>query len=216
MLEILKNEKITPIEVISSLKSIPLLRPFYETKVRHYTLEDHTKLVIGQFDKYFINTDTVIPKNLFRLLLALHDIGKPKAFLEGNIHNQHRETIEIVTQIRPQLPYSNEAIDQCLAVINGDPIGNLFQNKITATKSASTILQMKASSNLSLGPFFKILTIYYQCDAASYTKDAGGIRYLDHLFAYEGGLKTLNTGKGILDFSPIFEAKYSELEKAVK
>src|ERR1700733_8660125 len=192
MLEVLKNEKIAPIEIISCLKSIPLLKAFYETKVRHYTLEDHTMLVLGQFDKYFLNTDTVIPKNLFHLLLALHDIGKPKAYQEGNIHNQHRESIEIVTQIKHQLPFNSKAIDLCLAIISGDPIGGLFQCKITATKSASIILQMKSRSNLGIDPFFKILTIYYQCDAASYTKDGGGFRFLDHLFAYKDGIKILN------------------------
>jgi hypothetical protein len=216
MLESLKNEKLTPMEIVSSLKSIPLLTPFYETKVRHYTLEDHTMLVIGQFDRYFKNTNTVIPKNLFRLLLALHDIGKPKAFLEGNIHNQYKDTIEIVSQIRPQLPYNKESIDLCLSIVNGDPIGSLFQDKISTQKSAALISQMRTVSNLEAAPFFKILTIYYQCDAASYTQDAGGIRFLEHLFVYEGGQKMLNVPKSILKFSPIFEAKYSELEKAIK
>lgn len=216
MLESLKNEKLAPVEILSALKSIPLLTPFYETKVRHYTLEDHTVLVIGQFDRYFQNTNTVIPKNLFRLLLALHDIGKPKAFLGGNIHNQYKDTIEIVSQIRPHLPYSKESIDLCLSIVNGDPIGGLFQDKITTQQSAALISQMRTTSKLELAPFFRILTIYYQCDAASYTKDAGGIRYLEHLFAYERGQKTLNVPKGILKFSPIFEAKYNELEKAIK
>lgn len=216
MLDILKNDKITPNEIITALKSIPLLKKLYETKVRHYTLESHTLLVIGQFDKYFTQANIKIPKSQFRLLLALHDIGKPKAYLEGNIHNQYIETIEIITQITPQLPYSKEVINECLAIINGDPIGSLFQGKITFTKSASIIFKMKAISDLDLTSFFKAITIYYQCDAASYTKDAGGIKYLEHLFAYEGGQKSFNAEKGILNFSPIFEAKYIELEKAIK
>ena len=33
------------------------------------------------------------------------------------------------------------------------------------------------------------LMIYYQCDIASYTEDAGGIKFLEHLFTYQNGAK---------------------------
>jgi hypothetical protein len=216
MLDILKNEAASPKDIIAALKTIPDLSTAYDTKVRHYSLESHTLLVMGQFDKYFSDLDIIVFRNLFRLTLALHDIGKPRAFLEGNINNQYLYTIQMIDQIRDQLPFKAKAIDFCLTLINGDPIGLYLQNKTNLATATATIQNMVAGVPLNISDFFRILTIYYQCDVAAYTADAGGFHFLERLFLYKDGAKQINVDKSILSFSPIFEAKYLQLENSVK
>jgi hypothetical protein len=216
MITILKNESARPKEIISALKTIPDLKTAYETKVRHYTLEAHTLLVMEQFDKYFSTLDIIMPRNLFRLLLALHDIGKPRAFLEGNINNQYQYTIQMINQIRNQLPFRSKSVDFCVTLINGDPVGLYLQGKIDLATATTVVHNMAAGLPLSTPDFFRILTMYYQCDAAAYTVDAGGLRFLEHLFLYKDNLKQMNIEKGVLHFSPTFDIKYLQLEKSVK
>ena len=216
MLEQLLNEDADPIEIIGMLKSVASFDTAYKTKVRHYTLQEHTLLVLSEFDKYFSQIDTFLPKNLFRFILSVHDIGKPKAYLSGNINNQYAETVSMIEKIRPFLPFSQAEINFGLSVINGDPIGHFFQDKIASISAAEKIKSMNISTQFPVKDFFRMLTIYYQCDAGSYTKDAGGLPFLERLFLYTNGSKTMDSEKGVLRFSPIFETKYRTLETAIK
>ena len=43
------------------------------------------------------------------------------------------------------------------------------------------VKKMAQQSGLSLADYFDLLTIYYQVDAGSHTKDAGGLEALDYL-----------------------------------
>jgi hypothetical protein len=216
MLDILKNKTTSPSELIAALKTVPGLAAIYETRVRHYILETHTKLVLGQFDQYFKEVLIPIPREIFRFLLTVHDIGKPQAYKEGNLANQYTHTARLINGMRDQLPFKPQAIDFCLAVIHGDPLGQYMQNKASLISTQSAILEMAGQTVVPVTTFFKVLTIYYQCDIAAYTADAGGIRYLERLFLYKDGLKCINETKGILIFSPIFEFKYLELENAIE
>lgn len=74
---------------------------------------------------------------------------------------------------------------------------------------------MAERAGKSIKTFLKILTIYYQCDSGSYTVDAGGLHFLEHLFVYKNGNKCFDTSTGLLKFSPTFETKYRELEKVL-
>lgn len=94
------NKELTPVEIINFLKAAHIkIKRAYESKVRHYLLERHTLLVMNQFEEYFATAELPIQKNLFRLILALHDIGKPKAFAEGNKSRQHFHTKRILKQV---------------------------------------------------------------------------------------------------------------------
>ena len=55
--------------------------------------------------------------------------------------------------------------------------------------------------------------ILYQCDIASYTKDAGGLKYLEHMFVYDNGEKMFDDEYGILLMSPVYKERYEQLRK---
>lgn len=215
MLKELLDPNLSSSDLLLALKSIPLLKENYSKTVRHYVLETHTFFVINEFDKYFHSAKLPITRNLFRLLLALHDIGKPKASEDENISNQYIYTVEIINEIKWMLPFKAEEIELCISVVNGDPIGMYLRDKITLSDSKSQILKMASSSGITLPDFFRILIVYYQCDIASYTHDAGGLKFLEHLFLYEESNKMFDNDKGMLRFSSIFEKKYKLLKKEI-
>jgi hypothetical protein len=215
MISSLQNDKLRPKELLETLKTLNLLKENYCKKVRHYILEKHTLLVLGEFDKYFSRVDTPITKSLFRLILALHDIGKPKAYDEGNINRQHFYSLEIIKKVRQQLQLTDKEMSICLSIVSGDPIGMYLQNKLILNDAKFQIIEMAKNSGLQAPNFFKVITIYYQCDVASYTNDAGGLRYLEHLFTYIDKNKMFNHNEGILKFSSILENKYKILKREV-
>ena len=57
--------------------------------------------------------------------------------------------------------------------------------------------------------------ILYQCDVASYTKDAGGLKYLEHLFEYKDGEKVFNEEDGLISMSPEFKERYDTLKSCI-
>ena len=87
-----------------------------------------------------------------------------------------------------------------------------MQGNISAQAAAENIQRAAGSTALSIHAFFKALTIYYQCDVGAYTKDAGGLPFLEKVFAYKDGGKVVNLGEKILRFSPNFEVNYKQLE----
>ena len=110
-------------ELIGAVKMLPGMAALYETRVRHYILEEHTRLVLGQFDLHFRTLDLPIARELFRFLLTVHDIGKPQAAKEQKLSNQYQYTIRMVESFRSKVPFSQSDTDCCLAIIGGDPLG---------------------------------------------------------------------------------------------
>lgn len=205
----------TPKDWITFLKGIKGVGSFYAQKVRHYTLEQHTLLVMSEFNRYFSKVDLPINKNLFNLMLALHDIGKPKAFLEGNKAKQHSYTMEIIHEIKNMLPFPEKDIQLILALVASDPIGLYMQNQITAEDAKNQIISLASQTNFSNLAFFSLMVVYYQSDTASYTADAGGYAYLEHLFEYQNGVKFFDNEKKRIRFSLHYEKKIIELENII-
>lgn len=193
------------------------LRSFYETKVRHYSLENHTLLVANQFEKFFSgiwnNTyETSIDINLFRCFLLLHDIGKPKAEASGNRKNQYQYSSEIIKEIWEDLPFSDKQLDLVLGLLKGDPIGEYFQNLTTLDECFSKIISANDRTGVGIEGFFNLFMVYYQCDIAAYTKDAGGYSFLENLFIYENGEKQFDGNERLLKFAKPYDDLYLELK----
>lgn len=187
----------------------------YEMQVRHYTLEKHTCLVLGQFGQYFAKSKLPISPELFRFMLTVHDIGKAQAARERCLANQYGHTLRMIDQLRPEIPFTGLAVDCCLKIIEGDPLGGYLKGETTSQLTVEQIKQLARETYLSVPDFFWTLTIYYQCDAGAYTKDAGGLPFLEKLFTYKDGLKQLDQKRKILCFSPNLESKYQKLEMAL-
>jgi hypothetical protein len=172
-----------------------------------YSLEDHTKLVLTQFDRYFSNKPLPgnVTKTLFRTLLVLHDLGKPMAVQKGNKHLQHEETSKIVRPILEQLEFSGREISISLSLIGGDPIGEYIKGE-NVYNTLKEIRNMAGIAGLPVNEFFELLLIYYKCDAGSYTSDSGGIRSLDWIFVFDhANLR--------IDFSEAVNGKIEALRK---
>lgn len=199
-------------ELIDHLALIPAIGTAFRSKVRHYTIETHTFLVLSEFEKYFSSFHLPISTNLFRMILALHDIGKPLAHNNTKL-NQYVATIEIISNHKEYLFECEADFSICKALLSSDVLGEYMQKKIDATNTKQKIITLAKDSNLSLVSFWKLLLIYYQCDIASYTADAGGYTYLEHLFAYQNGIKQIDIKQQRLIFSSTQEAIFVILEK---
>ena len=213
----IQNGNLLPQDIISYIKSVNSdLTDTYAQKVRHYVLERHTLLVMSEFEKHFSTVQLPINRNLFRFMLALHDIGKPKAAQFGNKNNQYQYTVEIIDGLRKTLPFSSSDMDIMTLLVCDDPIGLFIQDNISLEMAKNKIIQLANRAKMSPLTFFKLLSIYYQSDTGSYTADAGGLHFLEHLFTYRSGTKVFDSEKQRLKFSPSIESKFTELQKSVE
>lgn len=154
-----------------------------------YTIAQHTVKVLSQFDRYYAHQPLpgAVSSQLFRLFLALHDIGKPIAIsidLAGK-SSQHRYTWQLMSGFYQQLEVGKEFIDMSNALLHGDPLGAYLRSRRPQAETEILIRQQAASTALSVPEYFELLQIYYKVDAGSYTEDAGGKRSLDTLFDFD-------------------------------
>ncbi len=163
-----------------------------------YTLRQHTIMVLSQFEKYF--SDKPLPGNMdkdfFRVILALHDIGKPEAIQNEGKHFQHKYTTPKMTATLDELGYSEKEKKIAIAIMNGDSLGRANKTG-EIEKNAASILGAAQEAETDAGEFFDLVSIYYKCDAGSYTKDAEGKESLDHLFEFDHEQKQLRFAPAI-------------------
>jgi len=171
-----------------------------------YTLQQHTLMVMKQFEKYFGKKDlpSGIDRNIFRLILALHDIGKPKAISEGGKHLQHEYTQISIRSLFKGLDSNESSTDLALALVSGDPIGKYLTGQMTTTQTKMAIEEMADRAKIPMDKFFELLCIYYKVDAGSYTENAGGLRSLDDLFDFDEQNNNLN-------FAPHIQNKIEQI-----
>jgi len=172
-----------------------------------YTLQQHTLMVLGQYDTYFGWKDLPqgTDRGLFRLLLALHDIGTPHAIYEtGDKRNQHRYTVEMMQRVLEVVGYAQLDVALALAIVSGDPIGRYLKGRETASATCEELVRLVGPTGRGPAEFLDILLTYYQVDAGAYTTDADGIRALDFLFDFD-------RKNGVMRFSVPIEAKIGYL-----
>lgn len=191
------------------------LASLYKTKIRHYTLHKHTELVLKQYEKYFSELHTVEESKFFRYFFIFHDIGKAQAHKTGNRRLQHHFSCEMLNEMKPELPFTNSEFKTALALLESDPLGVFFKSGTDIKRCVESVLKQTKKTDLSAAEFFYILTVYYQCDTGSYTKDAGGLAYLEHLFEYKDGIKVLHEKEKRICFSFKNELKYITLKSKI-
>lgn len=207
----------TPRERISVLcEKAPELLMFYKTRVRHYTIERHTINVLNQFERYFSFDFDEMNIEDFRLLLLLHDIGKSVAYKKGNKENQYIETISIISENKKRLNISDYTFSLFKTILENDCLGMYMQGKMSLEAIYDDIVQKAKKINIEIDKLFYLLSVYYQCDVASYTEDAGGIKYLEYLFDYNENLKIYNTKTKLLQFSINYQNRYNNLYNKIK
>jgi hypothetical protein len=219
-LEILNTKQLFAIDfersidaIFESLEKHPQLGKLYSQNVSDddfFSLKSHTSTVISQYMNYFYKRDIpkVIPKSVFFLMLALHDIGKPIAIEKGNRELQHYFTSKIINQIKDHLPCE---VKDILALIDGDPLGKYFTG--TSIEAVNLeIIQMSERSSFSFEDFFHLLVIYYQVDAGSYFVSSKQNGAISSIFRSD---LSFNERKKRLWFSAKHEKKFNLLETSL-
>ncbi|MEI6821456.1 MAG: macro domain-containing protein [Bacteroidota bacterium] len=196
-------------------KSAPGFEELYNARVRHYTIKKHTINVYNQFEIYFSSNFNEIDIDKFRLILLIHDIGKSIAHNNGNKGNQYTTTISIILENKLNLSISEDEFLLIKALISNDFLGLYMQNKISLDDAFENIVCIAKESNLNLFSYFYLLSVYYQCDVASYTEDAGGLKYLEYLFEYDNGIKVYNKESRLLNFSSKYNIRYLNLRNKI-
>ena len=206
--EVLGNPDYTP-EALVSLFERDLSKEFNaESGVREkYSIKRHTVMVMGQFEKYF--SKSALPagmsESFFRTFLALHDIGKPRSIKEtGDKHHQHMYTVRIMSSVLSQLNFTEQEIKIALALVSEDVIGGYIRSRYSGKRATEELTKMSDDAGLPFYDFLKLILIFYQVDAGSYTEDAGGLKSLDHLFVFD-------PLKRQMDFSVNVSAKIDQL-----
>ncbi len=204
-----ENEKLilSVIEVDERLKNI------FSAQVRHYILFDHIKNVLNEFDKYFNDWkfEEILSREKMKVLLVIHDIGKPKAVDSLDKSLQHTISLQLFEYIKDKLKLNEIEIRIFRALLSDDPLGKYFQYKLFKDKTLELISAIAVGYDLNVKEYFELLTVYYQVDAGCYTKDAGGLAYLENLFKYAYGEKVLDKSGKRLIFSAIYESRYIDL-----
>jgi CRISPR/Cas system-associated endonuclease Cas3-HD len=151
-----------------------------------YTIEQHTRMVMTQYDKYFSKEDLPleISPAFFKVILALHDIGKPEAIRSGGKHLQHEFTSKIIVQILPELGFGKRETNIALAMVTNDYIGSIIKGG-SIESNAEAIRVLAKEKELPSKELLELMLILYQVDAGSYTEDAGGLPSLDRLFVFD-------------------------------
>jgi len=190
---------------------VPSFTELFNAHVRHYYIKEHTLNVFNQFEKYFSENFSKSKIEEFRLFLLLHDIGKSLAYEQGNRSNQYNATINIIQKRQTELGISDESFVFYDALLSASCIGKYMEKKASLDGTFATISTQSRKSRLPIKEFFYFLSVYYQCDIASYTRDAGGIAYLENLFEYQNEFKVYNNETNLLKFSDLFAQRYNLL-----
>ncbi|MBF0253756.1 MAG: hypothetical protein HQL11_01340 [Candidatus Omnitrophica bacterium] len=168
------------------------------------------------FEKYFGGLRwTGWERSCLRMLLALHDIGKPRAILEGNKRLQHKFTLEMLTAIEDRLPLDHAAKRLIHALLKHDPVGAYLKNEVGLKEAADVIRESSDGARMPANEYFRYLTVYYQSDVVGYTSEGGIVSALDPLFVWSVPGQTIAFDPSLerLIFSEGIEKKYLELTR---
>ncbi len=209
IIQIANAEKLNPFRLIEELKQNPELRELFEADAgveEGFSIEQHTATVLNQYEKYFAESQRAsgtMPRYM-RLLLAMHDIGKPLGGYDKN--KQHSETDRIASKHLARIGFTPEQIKALCGLIKGDPIGAYLRGRTKVGQAASEIIKMAQEAGLSPIMFFDFLKIYFSCDCSSYRSELGGSGAVDYLF---------DPDQSELKFVPEIAQKFDDLRAEI-
>ena len=206
----LEGEDKSAVALLNVLKKSPYIKSLFNSGVgvwEGYTLEQHTKMVMGQYEKYFTGKwkSPLLSEDDFRILLGLHDLGKPLAVkMTGDTHNQHEYTMRYLPIILDGLGIDVKQADLITALVSGDYLGQYIQGNAGLEETGRMINMKAKEAGVPVDQFLELLKMYYACDASAYTSDAGGQPSLDRLFIF-------NHENGSITFSQEIQEKLNAL-----
>lgn len=205
-------------EIVDFFKKDPHYGKYYSFDSgvwQNYTLEEHTLMMMRQFDRYFARDfgSPLLSIGQFRVMLALHDLGKPKAVeLWGKEDGRKRQgevTEELIPEALKHLDFDEKTKALITAVPTRDLMGALLKKHTNPEKQAKAIKEGRVikpdeaarrvteiGEEIGVNPkdLFELYYTYFLSDASSYTHDADSemppppepkYEDLDHLFIFE-------------------------------
>lgn len=188
----------------------------YQTKLGlgsgEFTIGDHTRMVLQQFDRYLAHEELPmkVDSSLFRVIVALHDLGKAQAIEEGDAGKQHQYTPAIVQKTLQELQYPPEQIQIAVALCGEDPLGVLFKNRLPEKGAEMAFQKLKSLSEklkAKLEDIYQLFLAFYKADASSYTVKAGFKRFLDELFVFQDQYRQIEFATKAQDRIDLLEEK---------
>lgn len=178
------------------------------------SLREHLSIALEQFHQYVSPRDLpeAVDMQLMELIIALHDMGKPKAMAEGYIDKHQQYSSDIAGSVLSQLGYTKDQAKIATALIKDDPLGKFLNPEISTDDitAAGMIINGAHEAGISLEDYWKLKQLYYKIDASSYTVNAGGGNWspLNEIFLFDPDKKSI-------EFSPLALNRIQELEKVL-
>lgn len=142
-----------------------------------YSIQEHTLLVYQVFAEQFnvYNQFYNFSPNrevrfwpLMKILIALHDIGKPIAIKNGDKSEQHKYTMDILSEKMTAMNFNDHEIKLAIALVGHDHIGKMIKKDKEPLSTKEKIQKQAELADHSLESFFPIQAFYYCIDAAAY------------------------------------------------
>lgn len=152
-----------------------------------YSIGTHTSMVLENFEKYFSwkKFPASFDREIFKLILALHDIWKAQAIENEWKEFQHKYTALIIKDFFEEIWISKKYMDFAIALIETDAIWEYLQDKISISEAKRIIEKRAKKSWFSREIFIEILSIFFRIDAWAYTISSGWFESLDRLFHFD-------------------------------
>lgn len=197
-LDRLFRDSYTPLRLIRLFETD--LGPAFERSAgvgQGYTLAEHTLMVLCIFEYYFAwrPMPAQIDRDLFRVILLLHDIGKPAAIAREGKGAQHRYNREIALRVLSALGFCKAETGLADALVSHDPLGPLFRAG-HVDGPARAIREAAAKAGLARLSMLDVFSVMFRCDAGSYTVHGGGKPGLDRLFVFDPTERRLDFAHG--------------------
>ena len=135
------------------------------------SLEEHTTAVLGCYENFFEGHEALALSNgHFKLLLSLHDLGKPRAVAERQFDKQHDYTCRLIDALCNDTALPRLVISKIKTIISGDPIGLCLNKKshVSVEQSRRVVAEMAEKLGITMRECWSTILVYYQCDVSGY------------------------------------------------
>ena len=177
--------------------------PSFSTDEERITIGEHALRVLRLFDKYRVFNGaafpvTLIDRDKFRIVLALHDIGMSLVANRGEMKLKYEAAGQsihwLIQQKEFQEKYEFNAQEEKIAeaLVSNEPLWGYLNRRFDEVTCAEQIMEMADRAGIEIDDagfvhFFQLVMIYFLCDAGSYSTLAGGDRRYDFLSFDDAG-----------------------------
>jgi len=213
--QVLANPQFGAEVFIEVLKESLFFKKQFESSVhvsQGYNLEQHTRLVLKQYEKYFGDrfTSPLLTENQFKLFLVLHDWGKRLAIEFLNDKSaQHEFNIKFLPLLLETLNIEPRVAEIITGLAGQDILGEYMQGAFPAEQAGRQLNAKAHELGIPVTQLFELLNTFYLCDASSYTTDAADIGGLDRIFIFD---PPSEGKKGNIKFSEEYQFRIDSLQ----